>query len=117
MDQPIFLPKGSATRKKNTMILHIMGLILMLFLILLLTSSFGILARSIVSSIVPPSAVGMDFTEVMSGGFAGAATYDPMDNPFMVLLKIWGVLGYIATFVSLAAVIVLVILMKKRIEG
>ena len=116
MDQPIFLPKGSATRKKNTMILHIMGLILMLFLILLLTSSFGILARSIVSSIVPPSAVGMDFTEVLSGGFAGAATYDPMDNPFMVLLKIWGVLGYIAAFVSLAAVIVLVILMKKRID-
>lgn len=123
MSNSFFLPKGTEGRKKNIMILHIQGLILIVVLIMALMSSLGILGRTILTEIVFRTGLidtGIDLMSVMqSGNFFDAATLTPQYSPsaklFLTGMKIWGVVGYITAFAALGAVIFLVIQMKKRI--
>ncbi len=123
MSNSFFLPKGTEGRKKNIMILHIQGLILIVVLIMALMSSLGILGRTILTEIVFRTGLidtGIDLMSVMqSGNFLDAATLTPQYSPsaklFLTGMKIWGVVGYITAFAALGAVIFLVIQMKKRI--
>lgn len=123
MSNSFFLPKGTEGRKKNIMILHIQGLILIVVLIMALMSSLGILGRTILTEIVFRTGLidtGIDLMSVMqSGNFFDAATLTPQYSPsaklFLTAMKIWGVVGYITAFAALGAVIFLVIQMKKRI--
>ena len=123
MSNSFFLPKGTEGRKKNIMILHIQGLILIVVLIMALMSSLGILGRTILTEIVFRTGLidtGIDLMSVMqSGNFFDAATLTPQYSAsaklFLAAMKIWGVIGYITAFAALGAVIFLVVLMKKRI--
>lgn len=123
MSNSFFLPKGTEGRKKNIMILHIQGLILIVVLIMALMSSLGILGRTILTEVVFRTGLidtGIDLMSVMqSGNFLDAATLTPQYSPsaklFLTGMKIWGVIGYITAFAALGAVIFLVVLMKKRI--
>ena len=123
MSNSFFLPKGTEGRKKNIMILHIQGLILIVVLIMALMSSLGILGRTILTEVVFRTGLidtGIDLMSVMqSGNFLDAATLTPQYSPsaklFLTGMKIWGVVGYITAFAALGAVIFLVIQMRKRI--
>jgi len=123
MSNSFFLPKGTEGRKKNIMILHIQGLILIVVLIMALMSSLGILGRTILTEIVFRTGLidtGIDLMSVMqSGNFFDAATLTPQYSAsaklFLAAMKIWGVIGYITAFAALGAVIFLVIQMRKRI--
>ena len=116
MKQPIFPPKDSTARIKNTKVLHIQSLFLMVVLTMSLSASLGILARSILAVFLPDMISTNEITDLLSeGGYMDALTYDPTSSPIFVLFKVWGVIGYVVAFVTLAAAIVLLIFMKKRI--
>ena len=51
MENSFFLPKGTEGRKKNIMVLHIQGLILIVVLIIMLSSSLGIIGRTVLSEV------------------------------------------------------------------
>ena len=125
MENSFFLPKGTEGRKKNIMVLHIQGLILIVVLIITLTSSLGIIGRTVLSEVVYRSGIldpgaEQELTDLMqSGNMYALMTYTYEPSPavklFQNAMKVWSVLGYILTFASLAGAIYLVILMKKRI--
>ena len=116
MKHPIFPPKDSSARIKNIKILHIQSLILMVVLMMLLTASFGILVRSLLSYFMPEILPTNEITDLLTeGGYMGALTYDFNNSPIFVILRIWGYVGYAVAFLSLAGVIALLIIMKSRI--
>ncbi len=125
MSKQIFLPKGTSGRKKNIMILHIQGLILIIVLIVALMSSLGILGRTIINEVVTRSGVldpgaEQELVNMMeSGNMYDLLTYTYEPSPqmklFNTIMTVWSVIGYIVAFAALGATIFLVILMKKRI--
>ena len=125
MENSFFLPKGTEGRKKNIMVLHIQGLILIVVLIITLTSSLGIIGRTVLSEVVYRSGIldsgaEQELTDLMqSGNMYALVTYTYEPSPavklFQNAMKVWSVLGYIVALASLAGAIYLVILMKKRI--
>ena len=113
MKEPFFLPKGSATRKKNIMILHIEGLVLMVALLATLGAALGNLLRYIIAYFVPVESL---FSGFQDASMMDMISMDPMDNPVIKLFTIWGVISTVTAIVMLIVVIVIVILMKKRIS-
>ena len=115
MENSFFLPKGTEGRKKNIMVLHIQGLILIVVLIIMLSSSLGIIGRTVLSEVVYRSGIldpgaEQELTELMqSGNMYALMTYTYEPSPavklFQNAMKVWSVLGYIVTFASLAGAI------------
>ncbi|MBR6093838.1 MAG: hypothetical protein IKP92_02305 [Lachnospiraceae bacterium] len=125
MSESALLPKGKTGRKHDTMILHIQGLILMVLLILALSSAFGVLGRTIAMEVIDRSGLisgpSLNIEEALTGesSYLDVLTASPYGGSsgeiLFKIMRIWGVVGYIFAFACLAAVIVMVILMKKRI--
>ena len=125
-----FLPKGTTGRKKNIMILHIQGLILMAVLIVALMGAFGILARNLFVNLIldtPAAGSTMDsFGNPISGILGGnAGSYGGfqterlgavMHHFIRMIYTIYGVVSYVLTFAALGGAIFLLILMRKRIK-
>ena len=126
MENSFFLPKGTEGRKKNIMVLHIQGLILIVVLIIMLSSSLGIIGRTVLSEVVYRSGIldpgaEQELTELMQSGNMYALmtyTYEPSPQMklFNTIMTVWSVIGYIVAFAALGATIFLVILMKKRMN-
>ena len=125
MSESALLPKGKTGRKHDTMILHIQGLILMVLLILALSSAMGVLGRTIAMEVINRSGLlagsGSNIEDVLTGSssyldlFTASPYGDARGQIIAKVMRIWGILGYIFAIACLAAVIIMVLQMKKRI--
>lgn len=123
MKEPFFLPKGTEGRKKDIMILHIQGLVLIVVLLVALMSSLGVLFRTIISEILIRTGLlntGADIKNLIEyGGMMDTMTYsvteDPIFKVYNSVMTVWGVIGYVVAFLALGATIAVVIMMRKRI--
>ena len=113
--------KELTDRQKNIRILHIEGLILMVILVIALYASLGLLVRTYIVSYAERMGLlssGRELVNVLNNeGMMGALTYDPTSGLGFIggLFKFISVFGYIVAIGALAAAIVLLVLMRKRI--
>ena len=117
-----FLPKGTTGRRHDVFILHIQGLILIVVLILALMASIGILGRTAITELVNRTGLldsGAQLYSVMSGDIymeGTPATAEKGNNIYKTVMGIWSVFGYLAAFITLGATILMLVLMRKRIN-
>ena len=118
----IFLPKMSSERKLNIRTNHIFGLVLIAVLMMLLTSAFGMLARSIaITFFYEKLNLGTlfysnagDLSNLMQSGNLGAMmTFELEPTPVYYLYKAWTYFNYAAFVLLLTATIFLLLQMKK----
>lgn len=113
--------KEMTGRQKETRVLHIMGIILMVILVIALAGAVGILTRTIIMAKMQTSGILSNGRELASTlneyGMLGSAN-GFIDLSFVgVIWKVISVLGYVITIGALAAAIVVLILMRKRVEN
>ena len=113
--------KEMTGRQKETRVLHIMGIILMVILVIALAGAVGILTRTIIMAKMQTSGILSNGRELASTfneyGMLGSAN-GFIDLSFVgVIWKVISVLGYVITIGMLAAAIVMLFLMRKRVEN
>ena len=114
--------KELTSRQKNTRILHIQGLILMVILVIALYASVGLLVRNYIMNYALSTGLfssGRDLLDVInSEGMMGALTYDPMEGmeAFVTIYRVLSALGYIVAIGALAGAFVMLFLMRKRVK-
>lgn len=114
--------KELTSRQKNTRMLHIQGLILMVILVIALYASVGLLVRNYIMNYALSTGLfssGRDLLDVInSEGMMGALTYDPMEGmeAFVTIYRVLSALGYIVAIGALAGAFVMLFLMRKRVK-
>lgn len=110
-------------RQKEIRILHIMGMILMGVLMVALVAATGIIVRTILSTYLEEAGLLSSGKQLVStfneyGMIDGIGGSGSLNFGFIgVLWKIIGAVGYIVAIGALAAAIVLLFLMRKRVEN
>ena len=114
--------KEMTSRQKNTRMLHIQGLILMVILVIALYASVGLLVRTYIMNYALSTGLfssGRDLLDVLNNeGMMGALTYDPMEGmeAFVTIYRVLSALGYIVAIGALAGAFVMLFLMRKRVK-
>lgn len=113
----LFPSKETEGHLRNIMILHIQGIVLVLVLMILLMASTSILFRSALTMGIDAlgSFVDMEDLNTMFDlmGFGGAM--ESGTSLYQVIMTALNIISYTAAFVSIAAVIIIFINMRKRI--